>query len=94
MAVYVDELFATNSPHYQSKCWHYKLACHLFADNISELMEFAIKLGLKLKWFQDNPALPHFDITKNKRLQAVKLGAIEVDRNKVHEMMKKNRSLK
>ena len=76
MAVYVGIKFVT----VRSLAWPYKWASHLFADSIAELHEFASRLGLKRVWFQDHPRLPHYDVTSNKRTEAIHRGAIEVDR--------------
>lgn len=72
MAIYVDPAIHP---------WRNKMWCHLTADNDEELHAFAAKLGLKRSWFQSPPksSIPHYDITENKRAQAVQLGAIELD---------------
>lgn len=61
--------------------WRGKMWCHLMADSLTELHEFAAKLGLKREWFQPPPkaSSPHYDVTESKRVQAVKLGAIELE---------------
>jgi len=59
----------------------------LFADTLEELHLFAGRLGLHRKWFQDHRRLPHYDLTPNKRRQAVALGAVEVNRKRVVAMM-------
>jgi Protein of unknown function (DUF4031) len=80
MVIYVDPLFSTTP----SKKWPYRQACHLTCSgNIDELHAFAHRLGLKRVWFQnqhDNPLLWHYDLTANKRLQALRLGAIAITR--------------
>lgn len=53
-------------------------SCHLAADTIEELHEFAAKLGMKREWFQDHPKHPHYDLVKSRRERAVALGAKEV----------------
>lgn len=88
MSVYVDEL----SPCVKSAKWPYDQSCHLVADYVWELHFFAGRMRLKPAWFQNKPELPHYDLTKGKRLLAVKLGAIEVDRNKIFELMQMYRS--
>jgi hypothetical protein len=75
MAVYVDPLFETSG---LSKNWPYPEACHLMADSIEELERMASILKLKTKWRQVT-SIVHYDLTRNKRYQAVKNGAIEVD---------------
>ena len=87
--IYVDELMNC-SP---NKNWRWPGACHLFADTQEELHGFAERLGLKRSWFQPKKELPHYDLTPNKRKQALLLGAQSVDRNKVAEMMRKNREV-
>ena len=75
MSVYVDPLFDTEG---WSENWPYPQACHMMADSYEELIEFALKLKLKVSWIQCTSLL-HFDLTKNKRFHAIKLGAKEVD---------------
>jgi len=76
--VYVDE--ATYP-------WRGKKWCHLTADNLAELHQFAAKLKLKREWFQ-NKRIPHYDITESKRLKAIELGAIAIS---TKEMVKRVR---
>lgn len=88
MTVYVDSLFPTRP----TPRWRFNAACHLVSDSLEELHEFAKKLGLKRSWFQNHARLPHYDLTENKRRQAVRLGAIEVDRKKIVSMMQGRRA--
>lgn len=74
MAIYVDNL----RPCLRNKNWKYDKSCHLFADTIYELTIFAVSIGLKKSWFQDNKRLPHFDLTEGMRTKAVYCGAIEM----------------
>lgn len=65
--------------------------CHLFSDQIdqTELHAFAHRIGLKRSWFQPgkrlgrpgehDPVRDHYDLTANKRRQAITAGAIPVD---------------
>lgn len=72
MAVYVDTLIDYG--------WKLGPSCHLTADSLEELHEFAKRLGLKRSWFQiSNQELAHYDLTKNKRALAVSYGAITVE---------------
>ena len=88
MAVYVDFLM---------KClpnpnWKWTESCHLFADNMKELHEFSKRLGLKRSWFQDRRNFPHYDLTKNMRQKAIRLGAVEVSsRAELAKLFKKLR---
>lgn len=84
MAVYVD-----------NGKWKYgrMLMCHMLADTVEELHEMAKKLGLKQEWFQEK-STPHYDICQSKRKLAIKCGAIEIDRYKVVEIIRKYRNEK
>jgi len=74
MAAYVDELFYTE----RTPRWPYDRACHLTADTLSELHEFAERIGMKRAWFQEHRRHPHYDLTASKRRLAVRLGAVEI----------------
>ena len=82
--VYVDVL----SPCLRNKNWKYDKSCHLFADTVTELNIFAQSIGLKLSWFQGHTYFPHYDLTANKRLQAIKNGAKEVDKRFIANFIK------
>lgn len=58
--------------------WRWNKSCHLFADSLDELHEFARKLGLKRSYFQAGSIVPHYDLTGNKRREAVEKGAREI----------------
>ena len=74
MTVYVDELRWVQ----RTQGWRYDRACHMLADTVGELHAFAGRLQLRRSWFQAQSRWPHYDLTANKRAQAVKAGAIEV----------------
>lgn len=63
----------------------------MVADTVEELHEFAAKIGLKRSWFQDK-SLPHYDLTKRRRTMALLAGAIEIDRRKLVEIIRKHRT--
>lgn len=86
MSVYVDEMVACS----RNRNWPYDQACHLVADSVKELHEFARRLGLRHSWFQSR-SLPHYDLTIGMRFKAIKLGAIEVDRNEFSLITRKYR---
>jgi hypothetical protein len=73
MAVYVDQAE-----------WPFRgqLYCHMVADTLWELHDMARRLGLRPEWFQCPPraSRPHYDLAPSKRAQAIRLGAVEVDR--------------
>ncbi len=82
MSVYVDQLINTK-PYRKSENerWNWRQSCHMVAESEQELHEFAARLGLSRSWFQNkhrNPLLWHYDLTANKRKQALRLGAKEV----------------
>ena len=68
MSTYVDDVFI---PYGRMKM------CHMIADTEDELHAMADKIGLKREWFQDG-SRPHYDVSKGKRIEAIRHGAIEV----------------
>lgn len=85
MSVYVDDMQAG---------FGRMIMCHMVADTDEELHAMAAKLGMKRSWFQHKPAMPehdHYDVAKVKRALAVSLGAIEIDRKKLAEIIRKKR---
>lgn len=82
MSVYVDDAVYL---------WRNRHWCHLFADDVDELHAFAKRLGLQRSWFQNDERLPHYDVTENKRKEALRLGAVGVDRRVTYEHIKRNR---
>lgn len=67
-------------------------SCHLGADTLEELHEFAAKLGMRRSWFQGkDPRHPHYDLVKSKRDLAVKLGAREVTGRELIMLWRKQR---
>ena len=83
MAVYVDNLCDWG--------WHRGPSCHLIADSVSELIEFAESIGLRPEWFQQKSS-PHFDLTAASRRQAVLRGAVELDRRAVVHKLRQLRA--
>lgn len=84
MAVYVDRLVDYG--------WRHGPSCHLIADSVAELQQFALqKLGMRIEWFQPLSS-PHFDLTADGREAAVRFGAIELTNrdfvNKLRELRK------
>lgn len=70
MAVYVDKLIDYG--------WRHGPSCHLIADSVDELIEFAESIGMRREWYQPKSS-PHFDLTPEGRAAAVSNGAIELD---------------
>lgn len=69
MSVYVDDAFLP---------YRGMLMSHLTADTDEELHAFAERLGLRREWFQRGrqPWRHHYDVSKSKREEAIRLGAI------------------
>lgn len=80
MAVYVDDAIHP---------WRGKKWCHMFADDLRELHRLAAAIGLKRAWFQNDPRLPHYDLTESKRKLALSLGAKEVSYSVTAQYIKK-----
>lgn len=68
------------------------LMCHMVADTLDELHAMAQALGLKRRWFQEHPALPHYDICQSKRAQAIGLGAVEIGRKELVKRIREHRA--
>lgn len=85
MAVYVDKMM----PCVPNARWRHDEACHLVADTLPELHEFARRLGLKRSWFQ-NKRMPHYDLTRSKREQALRLGASEINNKDFVALMRRH----
>lgn len=81
MSVYVDS--AKNA-------YRGMLMCHMLADTLEELHAMADLIGIKRKWFQ-NHGTPHYDICQTKRRLAIRNGAVEVDRKKLVEIIRRLR---
>lgn len=84
MAVYVDDMQAG---------YGRMVMCHMLADTDDELHKMADSIGVARRWHQKNGTPhSHYDICKTKRAMAVKLGAIEIDRYKLVEIIKSKRA--
>lgn len=79
MVVYVDK---SENPFGRMKM------CHMLADTVAELHEFAARIGLRREWFQPF-SRPHYDLSKTKRAIAIEAGAIELERHALVAMMKR-----
>ena len=88
MPVYVDACLPY--PHLGRRTGHL-LWCHLMADSRAELHEFASRLGLPRRAFQDHDIRWHYDIPEAVRTQAVALGARAVDRRTIGLMLRARR---
>ncbi len=87
--VYVDAL----------RSWGWQLrghsvqSCHMLADDEEELHAMAEAIGMKRAWFQRPPktSFPHYDLTASRRAKAIALGAREVDRMGLRELLQRLR---
>lgn len=83
MSVYVDQ---------EKNQYRHMIMSHMVADTLDELHAMAQRLGLKRSWFQvSRSGMPHYDICQTKREQAIRLGAVEIDRRKMVELIRRNR---
>jgi hypothetical protein len=52
----------------------------MIADSLEELHVMADRIGLRRQWFQPVSS-PHYDLSKSRRAEAIRFGAIELDRH-------------
>jgi len=74
VTIYVDPMMPTTP----NEKWRFTRGCHLYADTLEELQEFAGRLFLPRSWFQSKEAtgLDHYDLVVGKRRRAVQMGAL------------------
>ena len=87
MPVYVDEPIFLR----WGRRW-----CHLTADTPEELRAFAALLGLERSRLQTKPGRPwadHYDITEQKRSEAVARGALEITLKEAGRQLARKRRL-
>lgn len=65
--------------------------CHLLADDRDELHELAARVGMPRRFFQDHPWRWHYDLPEQLRVEAIRLGAREVDLAFVGRMLRDRR---
>lgn len=70
------------------------IMCHMIADTLDELHEMAAALGMKRVWFQSPPkaSFPHYDVCLRNRAEALRLGAVELDRSEFVGVMQRIRA--
>lgn len=70
-----------------------KGSCHLAADTLDELHDFAARLGMKKAWFQDGKGKhPHYDLVKSRRDRAIALGAKPVTGRELVKIWREQRA--
>src|SRR5258708_836261 len=72
--------------------WRGRPSCHLIADTQDELHAFALSLGCRRSWFQNDSSIPHYDLDELRRRRAVKLGALEIDRKELVRRIRQHRA--
>lgn len=80
MAVYVDFV----SIEFRGHKW-----CHLLADSLQELHDFAALIEVDKRLFHRNASYPHYDVTLQMREAALKNGAIAASRKQIIDSAKK-----
>ena len=80
MAIYVDFV--------QIEFKGYKW-CHMLADTLQELHDFAALIEVDKRLFHRNASYPHYDVTVQMREIAIEQGAIPADRKKIIECAKR-----
>lgn len=71
MSVYVDK---------EENRFGRMIMCHMIADTLDELHAMAGRIGLQRNWFQPVSSA-HYDLSKSRRAEAIRLGAVELDRH-------------
>ena len=73
MAVYVDNVRLP---------FGRMIMCHMWADEIDDLLAMADRIGVQRKWLQEPPKASwvHFDISLEKKRLALAAGALLTDR--------------
>jgi hypothetical protein len=75
--------------------WRSSENCHMFCDNPDELPllhTMAMDIGLRLKWFQEDADMPHYDLVRDKRNRAVSNGAVETTDREMVRILKEWRT--
>lgn len=84
MTVYVDDMRAP---------FGRMIMCHMLADTDEELHAMAAKIGVARRWHQKaGTPHSHYDICLTKRAKAVQLGAIEIERAGVAQIIRTKRA--
>jgi hypothetical protein len=84
MSVYVDDMFAT---------YGRMKMCHMIADSSAELHAMAQKIGMARRWVQhEGKPSEHYDVCKEKRDRAIRLGAFPITTREVVERVRSKRA--
>jgi hypothetical protein len=89
LTIYVDHLSEEHKP---GGHWPYPSACHLFADTSAELQWAAVLLRLYMHQMRERGTPEeHFLLNSNKRIEAIRLGAIPDDRGAFQKIVAEKR---
>src|SRR3546814_16978683 len=80
MTVYVDDAVTL---------WRGHRWAHLMADTLYELHDFAARLGIPRRAFQDKTSGAHYDVTAQLRERAIALGAMPIPRHDDRALMRR-----
>jgi len=87
MTVYVDDMRMQATVGKLSSRWS-----HLTADTPDELLDFALKLGLRRSWIQHPGTYKeHFDLTEGMRQRALRNGAVAITISEAGALLKAKR---
>lgn len=87
MTCYVDTV-----RHYPGAGLRFTDFCHLLADEPAELHAMAAAVGMPRRFFQSHPWRWHYDLPAHLRVEAVRMGAREVDLAFVGQLLKTRRA--
>src|SRR3990167_7657151 len=76
MTIYVDDLYNAKGPRGHVRWCHMAVG---WDEDLEELHNMAVMIGLHRGYFQDDPNHPHYDLTPSKRALAIRYGAIPLD---------------
>lgn len=79
MAVYVDDAVTL---------WRGHRWAHLMADTLDELHDFAARLGLPRRAFQDKTSGAHYDVDAALRERALAQGAVAISRHRNRDLVR------
>lgn len=83
MSVYVDDMFAI---------YGRMKMCHMVADSSAELHAMAQKIGVARRWVQhEGKPSEHYDVCKEKRDRAIRLGALPISTRHVVNIVRLKR---
>lgn len=84
MTVYIDDMYLYPMGQFRGM----KMS-HMIADSEDELHAFAKQIGLKRRWYQGD----HYDISKTKRILAIKAGAVEIPMKQLADIVMRRRGV-